>query len=1638
VFQVQTVTLTAPLDAVTASLIIEGNGATLTQSGFTPGTTSQLLYINSTTAEVKISRLRFRGGRATNNGAAIRNDGAKLTLESCIFSDNATSTSGSLGGALYTTGATTVSGCTFYGNASGSAGSSRGGAIHRANGAVLLTGNIFWGNTAVQGSVVYGTVTSGGFNVSDKDDGTNTTTGSGWAFTNGDKKSVALPFSPVTFKPLGGGGAVGIISPLPLSYPTQDFYGAPISPGAAAGAVQGATAAGYLLDYAAQGQGAVELSGGSVDADGIASSSVTLKAEPNGSGVSFARWLVNGMVDSETSAVLNLTMDENKVVRAVFVTAWTVSSAADSGLGTLREALTRAVDEDRIVIQTQTVVLTSPLSPISASIAIEGNGATLTQTGFTEATDSQLLRIASATAEVSISRIHFKGGRALNNGAAIYNTGNLTLKSCVFSDNRTSAASAYGGALYSAGGTATLTISGCTFYGNSAGTTGGRGGALHKASGALTLTGNIFWGNTSNNYTVLSTAGTVPVSGGYNLSDKAGGTGAAASGWAFAGTDAQASSLPFSFISFKPLSGSEALNLIAPLPAGYPSADFYGTAITEPAASGAVQTAAAAGYLLDYAAQGPGTVTVTGGNVDSDGIASPSVTLSAAPSGAGVSFVRWLVNGEAVGETSPALTLAVNQNMTVRAVFVTTWTVSSAASGGTGSLREALTEARDGDRIVLAGQTIVLSSPLPQISGGLTLDGNGATLTQSGFTPSATSQLLYISGATADVRVSRIHFTGGRTTNNGGAVYSAGQLTLESCIFSDNQGTGDYSNGGALYSTGSTAALTISGCTFYGNAGGAAGGMAGAIYKGGGTLTLTGNVFWGNTSNAYPVLFSSGTTPVSGGYNISDKAGGTGAAASGWNFAGTDAQAASLPLSPVNLKPIGGGPAAGVIASLPEHYPTVDFYGAAISAGAAAGAIQGTTAAGYTLDYAAQGPGTVTVTNGTVDPNGIASPSVTLKAEPNGAGISFVRWLVNGMVDGESSNVLALTMDGHKTVRAVFSAVWTVTSSADDGPGSFREAMTESQDGDTIVLAGQTITLATSLSPITKSLVISGNGATLTQSGFTENATSQLLYIYSTTAELSISRIHFKGGRANSYGGAIRNAGKLTLESCIFSDNRTSSASARGGAVYGTGSTTILGCTFFGNAAGTASSSSSEGGAVFQNSGLTLTGNVFWGNTAASLSVVSGTVASGGYNISDKPSGTGNAASGWTFTNGDKTVVSQPFASTSFKPLPDGGAVGIIPTRPQGYPTVDFYGAPIPVNSAAVGAAQTPVNGFALDYAAQGLGTVTLTGGATPDADGLIAGGNSVTLTATPGNGKVLVHWTVNGTVNTEASATLTLTMDGDKIVRAVFGSILTVNTADSGTGSLRDALTSQNDGDKIVLPAGQIITLASALPQITRSIVIDGNGATLTQSGFTPGNTSQLLYINSATAEVRISRLHFKGGRATNYGAAIQSAGATLILESCIFSDNTTSAANGYGGALYVSGSTASVTVSGCTFYGNVGGALMGRAGAVYGAAGTVTLTGNIFWENTALNYPVAYGTISGGYNISDKPDGIGSAATGWTFVAGDAQLTDLSFDGDHRPSSGANLSIMPSSLPAGFPTTYFDGTGRGPNSTPGAMPGN
>ncbi len=198
--------------------------------------------------------------------------------------------------------------------------------------------------------------------------------------------------------------------------------------------------------------------------------------------------------------------------------------------------------------------------------------------------------------------------------------------------------------------------------------------------------------------------------------------------------------------------------------------------------------------------------------------------------------------------------------------------------------------------------------------------------------------------------------------------------------------------------------------------------------------------------------------------------------------------------------------------------------------------------------------------------------------------------------------------------RLLIAATITVTSLADSGPGSLRDAIAAAAPGDTInfsLTLPATIMLTSGELLINKNLRISGPGASsLAISG---NSLSTVFHVVSGT--VALSGLTIKNGRNGSgNGGGIYNAGTLILSNSTLSGNS-------GGIFNDTSGTLIvINSTISGNNSYTGATS--YGGGMFNNSGIVALTN-------STVSSNLGAVGAGIYN------------GGGTFTVTDSTFSSN-------------------------------------------------------------------------------------------------------------------------------------------------------------------------------------------------------------------------------------------------------------------------------------------------------------------------------------------------------------------------------------------------------------
>ena len=158
-----------------------------------------------------------------------------------------------------------------------------------------------------------------------------------------------------------------------------------------------------------------------------------------------------------------------------------------------------------------------------------------------------------------------------------------------------------------------------------------------------------------------------------------------------------------------------------------------------------------------------------------------------------------------------------------------------------------------------------------------------------------------------------------------------------------------------------------------------------------------------------------------------------------------------------------------------------------------------------------------------------------------------------------------------------------VTSNADSGSGSLREAIGDSPcttidfNGDTTILLSSTLTLA-------RDVTIDGGTYSVTISG--QNAYRVFLVNSGVTAELD--HLTITQG-VETFGGGLFNAGTLTLKDSTFVSNTGS----WGGAIWSQGVMTVADSTFVSN-----HTPGGDGAGINNRGSLTLTGSVFTGNQA--------------------------------------------------------------------------------------------------------------------------------------------------------------------------------------------------------------------------------------------------------------------------------------------------------------------------------------------------------------------------------------------------------------------------------------------------------
>src|SRR5437773_4658726 len=133
-------------------------------------------------------------------------------------------------------------------------------------------------------------------------------------------------------------------------------------------------------------------------------------------------------------------------------------------------------------------------------------------------------------------------------------------------------------------------------------------------------------------------------------------------------------------------------------------------------------------------------------------------------------------------------------------------------------------------------------------------------------------------------------------------------------------------------------------------------------------------------------------------------------------------------------------------------------------------------------------------------------------------------------------------------------------------------------------------------------------------------------------------------------------------------------------------------------------------------------------------------------------------------------------------------------------------------------------------------------------------------------------------------------------LLRTPFASAAVITTtADSGPGSLREALASATPGATLTFAVSGIITLTSAELLITTNLSITGPGASqLTVQRSTAGGTPDFRIFDIRSGTVTISGLTVNNGRSDSGGGILNQARADLTLHDLVINGNAATNAGG------------------------------------------------------------------------------------------------------------------------------------------------
>jgi hypothetical protein len=271
----------------------------------------------------------------------------------------------------------------------------------------------------------------------------------------------------------------------------------------------------------------------------------------------------------------------------------------------------------------------------------------------------------------------------------------------------------------------------------------------------------------------------------------------------------------------------------------------------------------------------------------------------------------------------------------------------------------------------------------------------------------------------------------------------------------------------------------------------------------------------------------------------------------------------------------------------------------------------------------------------------------------------------------------------------------TVTSIADSGAGTLRNALANAVNGDTIdfapTLDGRTIVLTTGQLNIQSAISIVGPGANLLSISNPKGLILQNIAI----GPVGVSGLTIRDGFGGDEAGGVRNEGTLVLQGCVVTNN---SGLTLGGAILNFGSLQVIDCTLTQNHSG------GHGGAIANQGVLTVVDSTIANNNAASGGAIYDT-------------GSSCTLTSVTLTGNVATVQAGGVDAPTDQPIIDNSiiAANTAPTNPDVVGTFASKGFNlIGATDGSSGWMASDLTGTAAIPLNPGLGALQGNGGATP------------------------------------------------------------------------------------------------------------------------------------------------------------------------------------------------------------------------------------------------------------------------------------------------------------------------------------